>query len=164
VEQAVTDSVVSAAQPPPKPKRILLKWSLVATVLLFTYFSWEFGSGFIAGAGPSDEAVRRFHSQLDSRDYEGVLRASDEGFQNSERREELFKVLAGVHSKLGVSRVSTRTNIFVNVSTSGTFIKVTYQSTFEHGDATETFTWRKTTGGDLSLYGYNVQSNVFISK
>ncbi len=164
MEQALASSVLVEAQSKPKRKRMLLKLSLVATALLLVYFMWQFGSGMIAGARLSDDAVRRFHSQLDSGAYDEVLRESDWAFQNSESREELLKVLAGVHSKLGVSRGSTRTNILVNVSTNGTSIKVTYQSTFKQGNATETFTWRKTAGGGLSLFGYNVQSNVFISK
>jgi hypothetical protein len=164
VEQALTSGVLVEAQPKPKRKRTFLKWSLAATALLLTYFMWQFGSGFIAGARLSDDAVRLFHSQLDSGAYDEVLRESAWAFQNSESREELLKVLVGEHSKLGVWRSSTRTNIAVNVSTNGTSIKVTYQSTFKQGNATETFTWRKTAGGGLSLIGYNVQSNAFISK
>jgi len=162
--EALPSSVLVEAQPKPKRRKILLKWSLFATALLFSYLIWTFGSGLMAGAGPSDDAVRRFHSQLDLRDYEELLLESDEGFQNSESHEELLKFFASVHSKLGVSQGSTRTNINVNVSTNGTLITVTYQSTFEQGNATETFTWRRTAGGDLRLFGYNVQSNVFLSK
>jgi hypothetical protein len=140
VEQALTSGVLVAAQPKPKRKRMLLKWSLFATALLLTYFMWQFGSGFITGARLSDYAVRRFHSQLDSEAYDEVLRESDDDFQNSESDKDFLKMLAAVHSKLGVSRASTRT-----------------------GNATETFTWRKAAGGGLRLLSYNVQSNVFIS-
>jgi hypothetical protein len=164
VEQAVTDSATAVAQPQRKRKGILLKWSLIATALLLSYFIWEFGSGLMAGAGPSDDAVRRFHSLLDSRNYEELLRESDEGFQHADTHEELLKFFAGVHSKLGASRDSTRTHISVQLTTHGTFVKVAYQSTFERGKATETFTWRKAVDGGLSLFGYNVQSNALLSK
>jgi hypothetical protein len=127
----------------PKPKRVLLKWSLLATVLLLGYFMWQCGSGMKAGARLSDDAVRHFHSQLDSEAYGDIVRDSDDAFQNSENRDELVKFLAGVHSKLGASRGSTRTNIFVNASTNGTFIKVTYESTFDQGNAVEAFTWKR---------------------
>jgi len=86
-----------------------------------------------AGARLSDEAVRHFHSQLDSEAYSDIVRESDEAFQNSDNRDELVKFLAGVHSKLGPSRDFTRTNILVNANTNGTFIKVTYQSTLIRG-------------------------------
>ena len=151
-------------QPKRERKRILWKWSLVAAAILLAYFMWQCGSGMIAGARLSDDAVRRFHSQLDSGAYEELWKESDDSFQNSGSHEELLKFLAGVHSKLGVSRSSTRTNIFVSATTNGTFIKVTYESTFEKGNATETFTWRKTIGGSLILFGYNIQSKTFFSE
>jgi hypothetical protein len=116
-----------------------------------------------AGARLSDEAVRHFHAQLDSEAYDDIVLDSDEEFQNSENREEIVKFLAGVHSKLGPSRDFTRTNIFVNAGTSGTFIKVTYQSTFDHGNALEAFTWKKAAGG-LKLVRYDVTSNAFLTR
>ena len=116
-----------------------------------------------AGARLSDEAVRRFHSQLDSEAYSDIVRNSDEAFQNSENRDELIKFLAGVHSKLGLSRDFTRTNVFVSTTTNGTFIKVTYQSAFDQGNAVEAFTWKKAAIG-LKLVRYDVSSKVFLTR
>jgi hypothetical protein len=147
----------------PKRKGKLLWWSLTATALLLAYFMWQCGSGMSAGARLSDDAVRRFHSQLDSGAYDDIVRESDEAFQNSGSREELLKFLAGVHSKLGTSRDFNRANIFVNASTNGTFIKVTYQTTFEQGRAVEAFTWRQA-GSGLKLVGYHVESKAFIQQ
>jgi hypothetical protein len=110
------------------------------------------------------EFARPFHSLLDSKNYEELLLESDEAFQRAESHEELLKFLAGVHSKLGASHDSTRTYIGVIFTTNGTLVKVTYQSTFERGKVTETFTWRKAVDGGLSLHGYDLQSNVFLSK
>ena len=106
--------------------------------------------------------MRRFHSQLDSEAYSDIVSESDEAFQNSGNRDEMTKFLAGVHSKLGLSRGFTRTNIFVNASTNGTFIKVTYQSTFDQGAAVEAFTWRKADSG-LKLVRYDINSNSFLT-
>jgi hypothetical protein len=153
----------SADVPKPERKRTLLKWSLVATAILLAYFMWQCGSGMSAGARLSDDAVRHFHSQLDSEAYGDILGESDEAFQNSGNRDEIIKFLTGVHSKLGLSRGFTRTNIFVNATTSGTFIRVTYESTFDQGGAVETFTWRKAAGG-LKLVSYQITSNIFITR
>src|SRR5205085_2371836 len=57
----------------PTRKRILVKWSLIATLLVFGYFAWQCGSGMHAAAGLSDNAVRRFHSQLDAAGYEDIV-------------------------------------------------------------------------------------------
>jgi hypothetical protein len=145
----------------PRRKRTLLKWSVFATVVFLSYFIWQCGSGMSAGARLSDDAVRHFHSQLDSGAYDDILSESDEQFWRSGNREEIVKFLTGVHSKLGLSHGFTRTNIFVNASTSGTFIKVTYESTFDQGGAVETFTWKKE-AGRLRLVSYQINSNIFI--
>jgi hypothetical protein len=147
----------------PQRKRTLLKWSLAATAVFLAYFMWQCGSGMSAGARLSDDALRHFHSQLDSGAYGDILSESDEAFQNSGRREDIIKFLTGVHSKLGLSHGFTRKNIFVNASTSGTFIKVTYDSTFDQGGAVETFTWRKA-AGHLKLVAYQINSNIFITR
>jgi hypothetical protein len=163
MESAAATSVLANVQAKPKHTRILLKWSLAATVLLLGYFMWQCGSGMSASARLSDDAVRHFHSQLDSEVYAGILSESDEAFRNSANRDEIIKFLTGVHSKLGLSRGFTRTNTFVNATTSGTFIKVTYQSTFDQGNATEAFTWRKA-AGDLKLVRYDINSSIFITR
>ena len=150
-------------QPKPERKRKLVKWSLAATAILLAYFMWQCGSAMSVGARLSDDAVRHFHSQLDSGAYGDILGESDEAFQNSGNRDEIINFLTGVHSKLGLSHGFTRTNIFVNATTSGTFIKVTYESTFDQGGAVETFTWRKATAG-LKLVSYQVNSNIFITR
>jgi hypothetical protein len=162
-EAATTGTPLDNYPAKPKPKRVLLKWSLLATVLVLGYFMWQCGSGMSAGARLSDDAVRHFHSQLDSEAYGDIVRDSDEAFQNFENRDEIIKFLAGVHSKLGPSRGFTRTNIFVNASTNGTFIKVTYQSTFDQGNAVEAFTWKKA-GAGLKLVRYDVNSNAFVTR
>ena len=148
---------------PTKRKWISVKWTLVATVLLLGYFAWQCGSGISAGARLSDDAVRHFHALLDSEKYGQIVDESDEAFQNSGSRDETLKFLSGVHSKLGASRGFTRTNIVVNATTRGTFIRVSYKSTFDQGDAAETFTWTKT-GDRLKLFNYQVNSNVFVTR
>jgi hypothetical protein len=124
---------------------------------------WQCGSGMSAGARLSDASVRHFHSQLDSEAYGEIWGESDEEFRTSENRDEIIKLLTGVHAKLGLSHGFTRTNIFVNATTSGTFIRVAYDSTFEHGEAVETFTWRRQAGG-LKLVRYGINSDAFVTR
>jgi hypothetical protein len=115
---------------------------------------WQCGSGMKAGARLSDDAVRQFHSQLDSEAYGDIVRDSDEAFQNSENRDEIIKFLAGVHSKLGPSRGFSPTNILLNANTKGTF---------DQGNAVEAFTWKKA-GVGLKLVRYDVNSNAFVTR
>jgi hypothetical protein len=155
--------IAPSVQAPAKRKWISVKWTLLAIVLVFGYFAWQCGSGMSAGARLSDDAVRHFHSQLDSQKYAEILDESDAAFQSSGSRDDILKFLSGVHSKLGASRSFSRTNIVVNATTSGTFIRVSYKSAFDQGDAQETFTWRKK-GEGLTLYNYQVNSNVFLTR
>ena len=147
----------------PKPKQILWKWSLGLVLIFVGYFMWQCGSGMLAGARLSDEAVRHFHSQLDSEAYSDILRESDEAFQKSASSDEITKFLAGVHSKLGSSRGFSRLGINVNATSSGTFIRLSYQSRFEQGNAVETFVWKKA-GNAIKLVRYDVNSNVFVTR
>jgi hypothetical protein len=103
--------------------------------------------------------IRTQHSNFVS----DIFGESDEAFQNSGNRDEIIKFLTGVHSKLGLSHGFTRTNVLVNATTSGTFIRVTYESTFDQGKAVEAFTWRKAAGG-LTLVRYDINSNIFITR
>jgi hypothetical protein len=147
----------------PKPRRVLWKWSLIVAVVVLGYFMWQCGSGLRAGARLSDDAVRHFHAQLDSAAYSDILGESDEAFQTSDSNEELTKFLAGVHSKLGSSRGFRRLGLNVNAATNGTFISVSYQTTFDQGNAEETFVWKRVPEG-LKLFRYNVNSNVFVTR
>jgi len=160
-ESAATSPSLYNNYAQPRRNRTLLRWSLLATVLALTYFTWQCTSGIRTGGQLSDNAVRHFHSQLDSEAYSDILGESDAAFQNSSSRDELMKFLKGVHSKLGPFLRFTRGNISVNASINGTLITVNYQSTFAKGSAVESFTWKKVRDG-LKLVGYNVSSNLFL--
>src|SRR5579885_403741 len=75
--------ILPSVQAPEKRKWVSVKWTLVAIVLLLGYFAWQCGSGISAGARLSDDAVRHFHSQLDSQKYGEIVDESDEAFQSS---------------------------------------------------------------------------------
>jgi hypothetical protein len=158
-EPAPTGIFLTSDPVQPKRQWISWKWSLVAVVLLFGlfgYLAWQMRSGMSAAARLSDDAVRHFHSQLDSEAYADIVRDSDEAFRNSANSDEIIKFLRSVHSKLGAARVVASTDVFVNASTSATIIRVTYKSTFDQGDAVETFTWKKA-GGALRLVRYDIR-------
>jgi len=75
----------------------------------------------------------------------------------------LVKFLEAIHTKLGNAGAERLLNATVNAGTDGTFVTTEYDTTFAGGSAIETFTWIKKRGA-LKLYGYNVQSNTFLSQ
>ncbi len=154
---------LEGSPPPPKRSWISVKWTVVAILLVFGYFTWQCGSGMWAGANLSDAAVSHFHSELDSQAYDNIISEGSELFRTSDEHDELVKFLAGVHTRLGASHNIYRAGINVSATTNGTFIKVTYNSSFEEGSATEEFTWRKE-NGNLKLVHYGVTSKAFLPR
>ena len=146
---------------PSQPKRVLWKWSLVITAVIAVFLAWQCGSGILQGQKLASVAVQHFHEQLNAGRYEDIYQEATEGFRGGSKREELVKFLTAVHAKLGNAGAPSAGSINVNATPGGTFVTTQYNTKFEKGDATETFTWLKT-AGTLKLQGYNIQSNALI--
>ena len=147
-----------------KPKRPLRKWSLLATAALFAFLLWQCGSGLYEAAKSSDVAVGHFHDLLNHQQYEQIWNEADPGFRNPEKKDETLAFFAGVHRKLGNAKAASRGGMNVNATTNGTFVLIGYVTTFDDGTAEESFTFKKTIAGELKLFGYDVRSNVFLTK
>lgn len=145
----------------PAPNRKLWKWSLLAGVVVLLFLTWQCGSALLQGPGLANQAVRRFHQQLNTGEYEEIYREADERFSEDGRHDELVKALKSVHSKLGDAAKESFLNISVKATTSGTALRTQYNTTFTRGSAVETFTWIKQSGR-LKLYGYTVESNALL--
>jgi hypothetical protein len=143
------------------PIRILWKWSLAIAGILLILLAWECGSALFSGASLADNAVQRFHGQLNGGKFEEISREADEGLSQGEKRDELFNFLEAVHRRLGDAETQKRINLRVNATTRGSFLISQYDTQFSQGQAIETFTWRKN-GRALKLYEYNVQSTALL--
>jgi hypothetical protein len=149
-------------QSPKRPRVILWKWTLVATGVFMAYGMWQCGSGFYQGFKHSKEAVHRFHQELNSGDFETICREADEAF-GKDNHDGAVQFLRAVHTKLGDATSESMGSLHVNASTDGTFVTVTFNSTFTGGSAEETFVWVKGMSG-LKLHQYRIVSNAFILK
>jgi hypothetical protein len=144
------------------PKRVLWKWSVAAAAAILVFLMWQCGSALQQGRGLANAAVRHFHQELNSGNYEHICQGADEGFSQGEKHDELLRLLEAVHRKLGDAGDESQVNMNVNATTDGTFITTEYNTRFAQGQAIETFTWVKS-GGTLKLYGYNVQSKALLN-
>jgi len=149
-------------QRPERSKRVLWKWSLAIGAIWLLFLMWQCGSGLYSGSKLASEAVRRFHSQLNSGDYIQICVEADEAFSQSEQRDDLLHFLESIHQKLGNAGADKQTNVRVNATTGGTFVTVQFTTQFDRGQADETFTWRKS-GSTLKLYQYNVNSRALLN-
>src|SRR3954471_18556531 len=86
--------------------------------------------------------VARFHDQLDNADYETIWRTSGPQIQSGSKVD-FVKFLTAVHTGLGHARESKSIGWNVNTDTSGSYVTVTEQTTFEKGSARETFTFSR---------------------
>jgi hypothetical protein len=75
----------SATRP---PKRALWKWSLVVTVAVLLFLTWQCGSALHTGGALSDKAVHRFHTQLNGGRYEDICQEADESFSEGEKHDD----------------------------------------------------------------------------
>jgi hypothetical protein len=109
----------------------------------------------------ADEAVAKFHNNLNGQQYERIYATSDQGLKAAAPKADAVKLFSAVHQKLGDYQSGKRTGWRANYNTSGNNLVVEYQSKFDHGDATETFTF---VGPDkaLRLFGYNINSAALI--
>lgn len=71
--------------------------------------------------------------------------------------------MSGVSRKLGQFKSGKESGWRTFTGLSGRQFVIAFDSTFEQGDAKETFTWRIQQGKAI-LLGYNINSNVFITK
>jgi deoxyribodipyrimidine photolyase-like uncharacterized protein len=144
-----------------RPKRALWKWSLVATGVILVFLLWQCGSALVQGRKLANAAVRHFHQQLNTEDYEEIYNEADDLFKAGQNHDELIRLLRAVHKKLGNAGDEKQVNVRADVNTNGTFITTWYSTAFVSGTATEMFTWVRS-GGTLKLYSYHIESNGLI--
>jgi hypothetical protein len=111
----------------------------------------------------AERAVNVFHLQLDSERYSETYAQADEDFRKASSQEEFEKLSRAIHQKLGKVQSANQVGYIVNASSSGTYVTLTYDSTFANGKATEQFVWRLK-GDQAALYKYSINSADLITK
>lgn len=161
LEPAVTQPSPGTSRLP--RKRVLWKWSAAITVVFIGFLGWQCGSALLHGRELSNAAVQQFHRQLNGGDYEQIYGTAGNAFREADSKEKITSFLKAVHAKLGNANSEVLSNISVNATPAGVYVRTVYKTTFADGKAVETFVWLKN-GNRLLLQGYNVQSNSFITR
>lgn len=102
--------------------------------------------------------VDQFHRALDAEQYAAIWKTTGSDMRAATTQDQLTKVLAAVHRKLGRVKDSKQVGWNTNATTGGTFLTLAMQTTFEKGAGTEQFVYRKIDEKNLQLAGYNIQS------
>jgi hypothetical protein len=111
----------------------------------------------------AEEAVPKFHEQLDAGQFQDIYEQSGEDLKQAANRQEFIALLDAVHRKLGNTQSATKRGWAVNYVTSGTFVTLNYLTAYAEGEAHEQFVYRLD-GQQALLVGYLVNSNTLILK
>ncbi|MGH8101942.1 MAG: hypothetical protein ACREIW_11645, partial [Chthoniobacterales bacterium] len=88
---------------------------------------------------------------------------ADDALRSASKQEDFLAFMGAVHGKLGKVQSAARKGFFVNFNTSGTRVRLNYDTKFDGGDATEEFLWR-IQGNKALLVGYHINSNALVLK
>ncbi|MBB4856883.1 hypothetical protein HNO88_000180 [Novosphingobium chloroacetimidivorans] len=116
------------------------------------------GCGVKQGFEDASADVARFHQALDRGDVQRLWDEADPQFRKATPRAQFDRLVAAIRTKLGKVKASKQVGWNANASTSGTFLTVTAQTTFERGTGTEEFVFAKHAGQRPRLAGYDIQS------
>jgi len=109
----------------------------------------------------AEAAVDQFHKELNASEFDKIYDESSDGMKANASQEKLTKLLSAVHRKLGAFQSGKSTGWKVTAGTSGTIVTLGYTTTYERGEANETFIF-KVVADKALLQGYNVNSNDLI--
>ena len=111
----------------------------------------------------AESAVTKFHAQLDAEQFHEIYAASSHDFQQASNEPDMTALFQAIHRKLGPIHKSDEAGFFVNYTTGGTMITLTYSTQFASGSGQEQFIWRME-DGQPALVGYHINSKELITR
>jgi hypothetical protein len=100
---------------------------------------------------------------MDSEQFTQIYSEADDALRAVTKQQDFLAFVSAVHRKLGRVQNASQTSFLVNFSTSGTRVRLNYQTKFDGGDAQEEFIW-KIKGDQAALVGYHINSTALITK
>jgi len=115
------------------------------------------------GRSIAEQAVFKFHDMYNTEQYQDIYDQTDDAFKKSTKQEDFLAILQAMQRKLGMVKESTPITWYVNATTLGTIVTLTYDTEFTEGHAKEQFVFR-VSGDQAKLYGYYINSPLLITK
>ena len=125
---------------------------LMAAVLLLPACS-----DTINGKAVAEPEVVKFHDQLKAHEYESIYESSSPEFKSAIQKDKVVALFAAIDRKLGPLQEIKQVNWNVSTYNLKTTVVLAYQSRFQDGEATETFTF-SVNGERAQLIAYNISS------
>jgi hypothetical protein len=120
-------------------------------------------STMMKGKNAAEPAVAKFHQQFNDKQFAAMYAESSQKMKDAATEQELTELLDAVHRKLGAVKDSKSTGWHVNTTTDGTFVTVTYDTTFTDGAGSEQFIFEMD-GDKATLVNYHINSKELITK
>jgi hypothetical protein len=111
----------------------------------------------IDGQALAAPEVVRFHDRLNASQFEEIYTAASSEFQASVPKEKIMALFGAIRRKLGKFKSAKEVNWNVRTFNLKTTAALVYESTYEEGSATETFSYQ-ISSGKVELIGYNISS------
>lgn len=114
-------------------------------------------SDTINGKAIAAPKVEVFYEQLAKNDATAMFEASHPDFKKAITQEKWAQLVGAIHRKLGKNKTHTMTGWNTKTHNMTTRAVMVFQSEYEHGTATESFTYI-VENGQASLLGYQINS------
>ena len=127
---------------------------VIASALLFT------------ACGGTDEAKRgvaEFRSRVAEKSYGDIYRTAGAELRQVATEEQFERFMTALDRKLGTWQSADEPVWNVTRGTGGHLVRLTYQSQFANGPASEHFVWRIERGGP-TLLGYQINSTLLVTQ
>lgn len=114
----------------------------------------------VAACGGTDEAkhgVAEFRSRAAQKSYGEIYRTAGAELRKGATEEQFERFMTTLDRRLGTWQSAAEPAWNVTRGTGGHLVRLTYQSQFAKGAASEQFVWRMENGGP-ALLGYHVNS------
>ena len=105
----------------------------------------------------AEREVEKFHRAYNAQQFDAIYGKTTDELKKNATAQDFVAMLETVQRKLGKMTETKRTNWTVNFSAGGTTVKLVYETSFEQGKGTETFTYR-VSGKKALLMGYDITS------
>ena len=120
------------------------------------------GCGMSRGVDQAKKAVDEFHTRFNAKPFDAIFDDADPEWRKSMDRDTSDKFFARVQRKMGGCSASTNGGYNYNVTTSGTFVTIDYQTSCANGKLEEQFRWRMD-GKKTLLLAYNANNSLLLT-
>jgi hypothetical protein len=114
------------------------------------------------GVDQAKKAADEFHTRFNAKQFGAIFDAADPEWRKTTDRDTSDKFFARVQRKMGACTTSASGGYNYSVTTGGTFVTISYETTCANGKLAEEFRWR-VLGDKVLLVSYNASNPLLLT-